>query len=207
MKFDKFGWVVAAGLASAILVSGFDAAPPKFASVDIGKVGQDSDVAKRANDDLQKFGGARSAVLSLIKNNPGMLPDDATKYADLKTKPTLTPADQTEITRIEADALTQTNKRRELISRTNPTPDEQKQLIDFQQRGSKNGEIYQTLGQKYQTEISEKEQSMRNDVLDKVKTAIKEIATKQGYSIVFSSESAPYAANDITPEVIKNVSK
>ncbi|HWD38096.1 MAG TPA: OmpH family outer membrane protein [Fimbriimonas sp.] len=204
MKFDKLGWVVAAGLASAIFVSGFQNSNPKFANVDISKIGQDSELAKKDNDALQKFGTARFDVIRFIQQNLAMLPDDAKRYADLKTRPTI---DQTAIQKIESDATTQAAKQRDLIGKPSPTTEEQAQLKEFNDRRAANQQFLQTLDAQYRREIDDKSQTLRNEVLDKVRASIKDIASRQGYSVVFNVESAPYAANDITPEVVKAVGK
>jgi Skp family chaperone for outer membrane proteins len=207
MKFDKLGWVVAAALAGAMFGLGFQPTNNKFASVDIATVFNNAKDTATNNEALQSFVRKHYDVLNFLKNHPVMLPADVSKYPDLKLKPNPTPADTQELNRIEGDAVAAMQKQQELVQKANPTADDLKQLNDYSQRMNDDKGSLAGLEQRYDQEAQKQQATLRDAVLKKVKDAIRSVAVRDGYTIVFNSDSAPYAANDITPDCQKAVDK
>jgi Skp family chaperone for outer membrane proteins len=207
MKLDKLGWVVAAGLAGAMFGMGLQPASPKFASVDIAKVFDQSDQTRTSRAELQDFQTSRLEILTFLQQNQAMKPDDAKKYAQLSVKAPKTPADDTELTRIKADAENASTRQRGLSFKQNPTAEDTKELSDFGARAAQNHELIGNLDQQFRAETEQKQKSLMDVSMQKVRDAIRDVASKQGYTIVFSSETAPYASNDLTADALKAVKK
>lgn len=210
MKFDKMGWVVTAAIAGAMSVaaiSGFQNTPPKFANIDIEKVFNESDLSasnSKLLDDARKL---RAGTLQYLFENRVMNPADAQKYATLAIKSaTPTGADKTEIDRIKAAAEDSTRKQRDLATKNPPTDADRQALQDYSAKAQQNQLFLQTLRGQYENDISDMANDLRDKTLVRVRSVIADLAGKQGYTVVFSTSAAPYAANDLTdaaPKILK----
>ena len=207
MKLDKLGWVVAAGMAGAMFGMGFQTSSPKFATVDMAKVFSESDFTSSSNGKLSEFVKPRLAVIQFLQQNPPMANQDAEKYAELSIKPARSPADDMEIKRIEMDAQAATSKQHDLVLKQNPTADDNKAMEDFRTKAEANKQFQGALEQKYDQDTQAMRLTLHDQAMEQVRKTVKDVATKQGYTVVFSSDSAPYAANDITPDALKIVKK
>lgn len=205
MKTDKLGWIVAAALAGAFLGMGLQPAAPKFATVDMPKVFDQADLTKSGTAEFQAFYTKRFNVLQFLRQNPPMLPDDAKKYAELAVKDQPTAADQTELNRIEADAKAVTQKQEALVQKSAPTEDEKTQMEAYRQRVQQNRELQDQLAQKYQNDADATKQRLHDQAMDRVRQAVEDLGKSKGYTVIFSAEAAPYAANDLTDDAVKAV--
>ena len=210
MNLDKLGWVVAAGVVGAMFGMGFQASAPKFATVDMQKVFSDADFTQSENAELQQYANPRIQLLHFLQKNLPMSPDDARKYADISTQATVRNAAQDiEIKRIEADAESATQKRNDLLVKQESalTADDHKAMQDFSARAQQNTAFGQQLEQKLEQDIEQKKIELHDKAMEQVRKSVGDVAKKQGYSVVFTSEAAPYAANDLTPDALKAVKK
>jgi Skp family chaperone for outer membrane proteins len=123
----------------------------------------------------------------------------------LLAKPT--DADTQKLAQITKAASTENQKQADLAQKASPTADDQKALSDYHARATVNKEFTQKLEQTYEKDIRTEQDKLKNDALDKVRKTIGDLARKQGYSIVFNLDSAPFAANNLTDEVVKEVNK
>lgn len=208
---DKLGWLVAAALAGAMAtsaLSGFQAnTAPKFATVDTGKVFDGSPLAATNTDALRKANQTRAAILEFISQNPSMDPNDAKKFADLSTKATPVPADTTEIARLRTVAEAATQANRAASTKASPDDTTRTTLAGFSSNAAANRNLVQALAGQYDQDIQALRGELRDKTLTRVRDAVRNIAAKQGYTIVFDSNVAPYCANDLTEEASKAVSK
>jgi Skp family chaperone for outer membrane proteins len=209
MNLDKLGWVVAAGVVGAMFGMGFQATAPKFAVVDMQKVFSDADFTASGSTELQEYAKPRIAVLQFLRQNLPMSPDDARKYAELSQRPLRNASDDIEIKRIEADAQSATSNRNALLVKPEAslTADDHKQMQDFSSRAQQNQAYGQQLEEKMGQDIDQKKLELHDKAMEQVRKTVGDVAKKQGYSVVFSSDAAPYAANDITPDALKVVKK
>jgi Skp family chaperone for outer membrane proteins len=192
-------------MAGAFMGMGFQATAPKFATVDMPKVFDEADLTKTGQSELNDFVKSRLAVIQFLKQNPPMLPTDAEKYAELYVKATKTPADQTELSRITADAQTATQKQHDLAMKSGYTADEQKLMTDYSSRVQLNQSLEANLEQRYDKDTHDTQLRLHDQAMEMVKHAVTDIASKKGYTVVFSTEAAPFASNDITDEAVKAV--
>jgi Skp family chaperone for outer membrane proteins len=204
MKIDKAGWIAVAVLAGAVVTAGFQGTTAKNGIVDVEKVFNDSNFAKSQSESLRNMGQARQSVLEFVNQYRTMKTEDATKFKDLTIKTTaLSPAEKTELERIKADAKKSEDDYRDAVTKTSPTPELLKQIEDWNRRKDASGDLLQTWQQDFTTEVQGKQQSLRSEALVKVRQAIQKVARDQGYTMVFDSNVAPYAANDLTDEALK----
>ena len=208
---DKLGWPIAAALAGAMAMgalSGFQAnTAPKFATVDIGKVFDGSTLATQNTETLQNAQKSRSAVLEFINRNRAMDPGDARKLAELSIKATPSAADTAEIARLRTAGETATQARSALMTKNPPTDADKTALTDYGTKASTNQSLLQTLQAQYEGDLQAMSGDLREKTLDRVREVVKGLAAKGGYTVVFSTASAPYAANDLTDEALKALKK
>jgi len=207
MKFDRLGWIVAAALAGGIAGMGFQNTTEKTGTVDMAKVFNDSDYAKKQTDSLRTMGQARQGVLEFIRQNEHLKPEDATKFHDLSIKADPTANDKADIERIKKDAITVEMRFSTLSTKDKPTQAEVTELEDLNRRKEAVEAMLGKWGQDFSTELQTKQEGLRNDTLEKVKDAVAQVAKQQGYTMVFVQDVAPYSANDLTPDALKVMNK
>ena len=88
-----------------------------------------------------------------------------------------------------------------------PTAEELKQLDDFRSRQAEIGDYLNTLNTDFQQELKAKQNAVQKSALDTYTNSVKEVAKKQGFTIIFDKNVAPYGANDITDDVAKTAIK
>jgi outer membrane protein len=209
---DKLGWLVAAALAGAMSVgalSGFQGnTAPKFASVDIAKVFDESTLAATNTTAIEDARKLRAGILEFVNANRAMETKDAQRLADLSAKgDTATATEKTEIDKLKAAAAESTRKQRELQTKNPLTDADKAALTDYATKVQANNALLGTLQGKYEADLQNMLRDSREKTLVRVRDVIKSLAAKGGYTVVFSAESAPYAANDLTDDALKALKK
>ena len=208
---DKLGWIVAAALGGVMAtgaLSGFQATPaPKFATVDMIRVYNDSPLANTNSDKLEDARKARFSVLDFINRNRAMDPNDSKKLADLSLKPSPSAAETAEIARLRAAGEAATGARTAAMTKTTPDDATRTALADFGTKDRANLGVIQTLQAQYEDELQKMTGDLREKTLARVREVVRGLAAKQGYTVVFDVTAAPYAANDLTEEAGKALKK
>ena len=207
MKFERLGWIVAAGLAGSMVGMGFQGATQKIGTVDMSKVFGDSALVKKQSEQLRTYQMARKSALEFLDQNRTLTLDEASKYATLAVKDSPTAADKTELDRLTGVANEGRGKLTALQTKVTPTAEDTKQLQDYTARSSQIQQLLQDLAGRFDQEVRTYQDKLRSDTLDKVRDAVKQVSSKQGYTVVFANEVAPYAANDITKEALDAMNK
>lgn len=203
MKIDKLGWFVAVGLLGCMAGMGFQGSSQKIGTVDLARVFNESDYAKAQDANLKNMGATRKAVLDFITTYRAIPSDDAQKFHDLSLKPDQTAADKNELDRIRQSAIETDQKFRDLQTKGNLSDTEKAQLAEFQNRANANTALAQRYDGEFSDEVRQQQDRLRNETLSRAKTAVADVAAKQGYSIVFVQDVAPYSSNDVTAEALK----
>ena len=209
---DKLGWLVAAALAGAMSVgalSGFQGnTAPKFASVDIAKVFDESTLAATNTTAIEDARKLRAGILEFVNANRAMETKDAQRFADLSSKgAAATPAEKTEIDKLKVSATEATRKQRELQTKNPLTDADKASLTDYAAKVQANNALLGQLQGKYEGDLQNMLRDSREKTLVRVREVIKSLAARGGYTVVFSSEAAPYAATDLTDDALKALKK
>lgn len=212
IKTDKLGWLVAAALAGAMSVgalSGFQGnTAPKFASVDIAKVFDESSLAATNTTAIEDARKLRAGILEFVNANRAMETKDAQRLSDLMAKgDAASAAEKSEIEKIKTAAAESTRKQRELQTKNPLTDADKAALSDYAAKVQANNALLGQLQGKYEGDLQNMLRDSREKTLVRVRDVIKSIAAKGGYTVVFSSEAAPYASNDLTDEALKTLKK
>ncbi len=206
MKFRYLGWIVAVALVAVAATTGFQGST-KIGVVDAVKVFNDSDYAKAQVDVLKALGQARQDMLQFVDANRVFTVEQATKFHDLSIKPNPTAADKAEIDAIKGQVTTASNRLKELQQKQNPSQAESTELQELSNRRTTTSETAQAWSRNAQEEFDAKRQELNKVGMDKVKEAIKSVASTGGYSLVFIADIAPYGANDLTADALKAMNR
>ncbi len=198
-----FGWVVGIALFAMIAAVGFQANAPKFGSIDMNRLIQESKMGQRNTTRLTNAFKNRQAVLAYIEDNAILNMQQATRLRELGTKETLTEAEKQEQEKVKGEVAAAVKQYNELNGKANLTPQETNILTDYNQRIELMRSVLQQFGNEFQSEIQDLQTQVRDEERTKAREALNEVSKKQGYTVVFESQVAPFSANDVTDEAIK----
>lgn len=208
LNSNKLGWLVAAALAGAMsfgALSGFQGTAPKFATVNLEKVFGGSKLRDENNVKLNAANKARLDALQFLVQNTAMSNVDARKYADLAILDKPTPAQTTELARLKGVGEAATAKNRELSTKATLTDAEKLLVAEYGSNIQGKRPLLGALEADYQTQMRDMESDLREKTLDRVTEVVRGIAAKGAYTVVFNTSAAPYAANDLTEEALKQL--
>lgn len=192
-----------AGIAGWLVATGFQAGSTKMGVVDVGKVFSDSEYAKAQSAALQQTVDARTAMLEFVKQYRLFTPEQASAFKDLSTKGVPTPAEKTQLDKIKADVQAADKTFRDLQTKKNPTPDDTAKMTLYTQEVQTMSATSMRWAQGFDEEIRTLNEKLRNDTLQRVRDAVKVVGAKQGFTLIFSSDVAPYGASDVTDDTLK----
>ncbi len=208
MRIKYLGWVVTGGLVVALGAMGFQGTTTKIGVVDMTRVFNDSEFAKTQVDSLKALGQARQDMLQFVDSYRTFTPEQATRYHDLSTKAgVLTAAEKAELDNIKKAVQTADGRLKDLQQKTNLTAAEQSEMADLSRRVQTTGDMAQKWSRDANDEVSNYQQKLQKDTLDKVKDAVKQIGQQDGYTIIFVTDVAPYGANNVTEAALKVMNK
>ncbi len=207
IKKASFGWILSIALASGIVVAGFQAKQEKVGVVDFSKVANESLEAKKFEDQLGIAQRVRVGIIQFIQANPTIRVDDAVKLKELSLKATPTDADKAEIEKIKNAASASEARLRVIQTKEKPTQQELLELDDLNRRRGLTQQTLDKFAQEMQAEIQDKQVTGMADVRSKVRITISSVAKSQGYTLVYSTDSAVYGVNDITADCVKAAQK
>ena len=198
MKFHQLGWVLFSALLAVVLAGGFTQANDKVGVVDIAKVVEQSDYGKGNADTYEKMKAAREGLLEFIDTNRVLTTEQAQRLRDLTLKPQPTTEEKAEMERIKADVIAANKKWQEISTKPNITPEERTLLDEYSRRSQAMNEYAQRLLNQFANEMQDWANQQKVKSIEKARAAIKEVATAQGFSVVFEVGVAPFGANDLS---------
>jgi len=205
-KFAVTGWVVAAGLASVMLVSGFQGAQDKFGVVDLNKAVQDSDVGKKNKEQLETAVNARRGIIDFMQQNRVLTLEQAQKLKNLSLKSPPTDAEKKDLDKVKADVVIAKQNFEALNQKPNPTEDDRNLLKEYNNRIQSTNNLIQDWGGEFQGFLENLQQTLISNSVKRADTAIHEISKKDGYTVVYAMPaSAVYGANDLTGALTKAI--
>lgn len=201
--FDRLGWVIACGLLAVLALVGFQGANEKTGVIDMNKALQDSALGvahtKRLNDELK----LRKDLLDFVNTYKVLTMEQAQRLRELSLKPNATEQDKRDLEKIRQDVIASDRKRNELSQKSGLTEADRALLQDYANRAQTMAATMERWNDEFSRELSELEQNLSNEAVDKARAALNQVAKGQGFTIVFESRLAPYAANDLTDATIK----
>jgi Skp family chaperone for outer membrane proteins len=204
-KLQRLGWIISAAVLGVLLASGFQGSMDKVATVDLNSMVETSDMGKAGQADFDKMKDGREGLLKFLDDTRVLTIDQANTLRTLWLKPAPTAAETASLERLKADVVAQAKKNVELSTKPNLTAEERTLLQEY---ASRSAAIEQVAGQwldEFRQEMRGWAEQRKADTLKKAKAAAQQVAKAQGFSLVFDSSVAVYAANDLTDEALKTM--
>lgn len=192
------GWLVAAVLLGAMLSSGFQTPSMKLGVVDVNRVVETSEYGKANQRTLSAMKKAREDVLEFVDTYRVLTPEQATAIRDLMVKTSRTKEEDAELERRKSEIVSANKRLQELSTKTNLTAEERTLLEDYARRSQVMNETATRWLREFTNEIQSWVDDKKTDSYNRARTAISEVAAKDGYSLVFESSVTPYGANDVS---------
>jgi Skp family chaperone for outer membrane proteins len=203
MRVKYFGWIVAAAVLAVGVGAGFQGQTTKLGVVDLAKVFNDSDYAKGQTDTLKAVGAVRQGMLEFADTYRTFTPEQANRFHDLSIKPNPTATEKAEIEQIKKAVMDSDARLKALQTKTSPTPAEAAELQELSRRSQTTQDSVQRWSREFNDELNQMQSKLRQEALDRVRDAVKQVGTSQGYTIIFTTDMAPYGANDVTADALK----
>jgi Skp family chaperone for outer membrane proteins len=195
--------VVALGLVVLMVGSGFQGPSLKFGVVDSFATQAGMEQMQTLKEEEKNAFSARSVYFAFVVSTGSLRVEDAKKFRELSMKTTKTDADKIEMDRLKTLANDGKKKFEDLVIKQNPTDADLKLLDELRNRQAQLKEYLQVT----QKELEQEMEALNNANLRKLseiyKAAVTEVGKKQQFTLIFDKGNAPYAANDITDDVIK----
>lgn len=183
--------------------SGFQAKANKFGVVDLAQVFSQSDFAKSQTDSLRNLSAQRQDVLQFANTYPVFSAEQTQRFRELSVKPQPTTAEKAELDKLKNDVMAQDKKFKDLQTKAQPTPDEVSLLREYNDRTQNMVKTIDRWAREFGDELNGLQEKLRKDTLERVKVAVQEVGTKQGYSVIYVQDIVPYAANNVTADSLK----
>jgi Skp family chaperone for outer membrane proteins len=203
IRFDKLGWLVAASLAGVMMGSGFQGEANKLGVVDISTVVERSEFGKQSQSTFNQMKTAREGVLEFMDAHRVLTTEQAHKIRDLSLKPNPTSEEKAELERFKSEAVTAERRSKELALKTNLTPEERTLIEEYAKRGASTTQLMDRWYREFMNDLQNWTDKQKMSSIEKARTAIQDVARKEGYTIVYEVGIAPYGANDITDSALK----
>jgi len=180
-----------------------------FACVDLAKVYAGSKAKKDADAQLQSVGGKYDSALKQLQNYVMLPQTDLTTLAALLVKDNPTPDDTKQIADFETKAKADGDALQTLQQKPDKdqTPDDKVKLATLSTEFQSGQQALQTVQQTFQDSMQQKNDELNQEAAALIHAAVAKIAAKQNIAVVFSSQVAIYAANDITDQVTAEMAK
>lgn len=175
----------------------------KFGVVDLGKLAEDSIVGKREKVAFDALRDNVNDLLTFMSTHRVMTREQRTRLRDLWLKDGPTAAETTELGTLKTAIQTASQRYCELVRKTNPTADEVTEISEKSALANATQDVFPGLQQELlgimQTRAGQKQQ----EVLDKARAAVQKLGRRDGYTVIFESSVAIFAANDVTADALK----
>lgn len=179
-------------------------APPSVAVVDNEKVERDYKLFQMKRDELQKLADDRKRELEARAFlNEG----EWKKLDELLAKKNPSDADKKEIEKIISAGIAKRDEWQQLIAGTKLTDEQTKRRDELEKIQKLNKSKIEDKYEVYSKEIDELQKATLDDLFNKVKDSIGNVARQRGYSVVVLKQSVIWSADtvDITDDVLKQL--
>ena len=184
-------------------------AAPVFGSVDLQKCAQESKGRQESEDQLRAFAaGLDKALQRLAGGSSRFLAEpDMRELSALYEKDPASDADKKRIQALEAQGDAGGAELSRLQQVPAQTDAEKKRFAGLTAQQQKGDGILQAIRETYSGRLAARREELSNKYTGQIRDAVGKIAKDKGLTIVFDSQFALYTANDITPDVIKQLNK
>lgn len=180
-----------------------------FASVDVGRTLLEYKERQKSSDQVQALRQSLNRVLERLRDSSAVfLPEaEATELARIYEKPGPSDAEQKRAGELEARARSLSDELRGLQNVANPSDQQRQRLTELAAQQRKTNEALQTVQGGYEDRLQQMDRQLTQKIGEDVRAAVAKVARERNLSLVFDSQVALYASNDITADVLKQLNK
>ena len=201
------GWLVAAGLLGIVVGGGFNSAEEKFGVVNLRKVIFDSKLNQEMTDRVEAARLARVSILEFMNTNQVLTEEQATRIRELELKDDRTDEEKTELENVQQAVIAAAKDFDRISEIQAPTEDERLLYQDYTQRRNTTRGLLQAWTEEFERDFAALRDQATQDAIDLAQVAATAVASKEGYTTVFSATAVIYAANDLTEAVTAEANK
>ena len=190
-------------VAAVIALTAFSVQDQKFAAVNLSKIARDSKLGIRLGEEIDTLGNTLQQLMIFINGNRVMTREQSIQLRALwlETNPTQEQTDELEA--LKTAIQTASSEYRTLISILEHTKEQIDRLKVLGALFQITESLLPELDAKYTADLREKTAESQQELITKVQAAVDKVGKRDGYTMIFDSGVAPYAANDVTDEVLK----
>lgn len=207
MNFMQKKWFVvgAIGAFTLFAISAFQAQPAKMATVNLAMVADKSKLGIREKQQFEALRAKLSSMLQFMNNNKVMTLEQGAKLRELWITENPTGAQIQELEKLKTAIQTASEELRRLLTETQPDEAKIARIRELTRLVNQTDDILPELDQQYTMLMRQKAEEKQQSVIEKARAAVQKIGKRDGYTVIFESNVAPYAANDITEEAVKTM--
>lgn len=207
MNFMQKKWfaVGAIGAFALFAISAFQAQPAKMATVNLAMVADKSKLGIREKQQFEALRAKLSSMLQFMNNNKVMTLEQGAKLRELWITENPTGAQIQELEKLKTAIQTASEELRRLLTETQPDEAKIARIRELTRLVNQTDDILPELDQQYTMLMRQKAEEKQQSVIEKARAAVQKIGKRDGYTVIFESNVAPYAANDITEEAVKTM--
>lgn len=205
MKISQLGWIISAALIGGALTTAFQEKPVKIGFVDFGSAFSQSNLKQQEEAQFQAKAQQLRDALNFANLNQVFTEQQLSDFQKYVLADPQTPADQDALKKLEADVTTASKLFDQLQQKSAPTPDDTAQLNDLANRRNFTYQSLNSLQSTFSQFMANFKQKQAQEASDKIQAAAEKVAKKQGFTLVFSDNSAVYGGEDLTDQVAKSL--
>jgi Skp family chaperone for outer membrane proteins len=197
------GAVVVAVLA----VMAFQAANTKIGMVNLGKVVQDSKIGKEAEEKFRQETDLRDQLLMHFDAYRYYDPEQREEIWKLWVKRNRTQEEETRLTVLKSTGQSLQKEVDALQQKQQRTAEEDQRYQQLVRRQGEMVNYLPYLKAALEGELEKFRADSLSEVYDKARTSVRKVAKAQGFSVIYTSQVAPYAEFDISEDVLNDLGK
>ena len=182
-------------------LTGFQANSPKVGIIDFAKAFNDTPLLKNQDEANRQAERNRQGIIDFVNTYPTITREQATRFRALSTKTNLTDAERSELDKLKNEVIADEKKARDLQTKPNPTQEDLKAIEAYRTRQQSTREMLGSWVQEFRGEIAEQRGQANQEIVTKMRSIVAEVGKREGYSVIYEAQFAPYAANDVTKQV------
>ncbi|MER3413601.1 MAG: hypothetical protein C4341_05060 [Armatimonadota bacterium] len=201
---NRISTLFVAGIAVVLIaLAAFQNQTTKFGVVDLSAVADKSKLGVREKQAFDAFRREVNNILTFINNNKVMTVQQRDQLLTLWLAETPTGQQKQQLEQVKSAIQTASSRYAELVRKTNPTPDELTELSEKSALAGVTQDVLPQIQNSLAQELQARAQEKQTSVLSKAREAATKYGKQQAFTVIFDSNVAPYAANDVTDEVVK----
>jgi Skp family chaperone for outer membrane proteins len=175
----------------------------KFGSVDLSAVAEQSKLGNREKTEFDALRTKLTQLLQFMNTNKVMTREQGTKLRELWLAEKPTDAQKTELENLKTAIQKSSQELRDLLGKLNPDEKDQARIRELLPLSNATDDQLPALDNQYGLMMRSRADAKQQEVLDKARAAAQKLGKQQGYTVIFESQVAVYAANDVTPQVLQ----